>query len=82
MSPGLHVRRLVWAAAWLAAISLPLAARQAQEPASYPHDMSSYGCSNRDENACDQAPAPPPERRERWSGFITGYVNVFPRFSL
>ncbi len=28
-------------------------ALQAQEPASYPHDMSDYGCTNRDENACD-----------------------------
>ena len=34
---------------------------QAQEPASYPHDMSDYGCTNRDENTCDQAPAPPPD---------------------
>ena len=33
----------------------------AQEPASYPHDMSDYGCTNRDENTCDSAPAPPPD---------------------
>ena len=26
----------------------------AQDPATYPHDMSDYGCSNRDENTCDR----------------------------
>ena len=44
-----------------AAAGLPAMAQQAQEPASYPHDMSAYGCTNRDENVCDQAPAPPPD---------------------
>ena len=34
---------------------------QAQEPASFPHDMSDYGCTHKDENACDSAPAPPPD---------------------
>jgi hypothetical protein len=45
----------------LAATALSIAALRAQDPASYPHDMSEYGCANRDENACDQAPAPPPD---------------------
>ncbi len=29
-------------------------------PAVYPHDMSNYQCSHKDEDVCDQAPAPPP----------------------
>jgi hypothetical protein len=60
MFPRLNVR-LVWPAVWIAAVVVPLAAQQLAEPASYPHDMSDYGCAHRDENACDQAPAPPPD---------------------
>ena len=55
------VRFLMLSAAACAGIALPLAAQQAQEPASYPHDMSAFGCTNKDENTCDQAPAPPPD---------------------
>jgi hypothetical protein len=33
-----------------------------REPAAYPHDMTYFGCSNRDEDeVCDQVPAPPPD---------------------
>src|SRR5262245_21969747 len=38
-----------------------LAAQQPQEPASYPHDMSYYGCTHKDVSVCDTAPAPPPD---------------------
>ena len=44
-----------------AAVGFAALVLQAQEPASYPHDMSAYGCTNRDENTCDSAPAPPPD---------------------
>jgi hypothetical protein len=44
-----------------AALGFAALALHAQEPASYPHDMTDYGCTNRDENTCDTAPAPPPD---------------------
>src|SRR6476620_11289835 len=48
-------------AMWVVVSVLPVLAQQVQEPASYPHDMSDFGCTNRDEGACDTAPAPPPD---------------------
>lgn len=57
----MRVRSALLCAGICAAIGLPVVAQQGQEPASYPHDMSAYGCTNRDENACDTAPAPPPD---------------------
>ena len=44
-----------------AAVGFAALVLHAQEPASYPHDMSDFGCTNSDENACDSAPAPPPD---------------------
>jgi hypothetical protein len=45
----------------MAAAGFAASAQQIQPPASYPHDMSEYGCSHRDVTACDTAPAPPPD---------------------
>ena len=61
MCSAVNVRSFALSALCAAAIGLPIAALRAQEPASFPHDMSDYGCTNRDENTCDQAPAPPPD---------------------
>ena len=36
-------------------------AQTAADPAEYPHDMSSFGCTHRDGDYCDQAPAEPPD---------------------
>jgi hypothetical protein len=52
---------LVLCAAFCTALALPVLAQQVREPASYPHDMSDFGCVHKDENVCDQAPAPPPD---------------------
>jgi hypothetical protein len=57
----MRLSSLMLCAGLCAAVGFPALAQQAKEPASYPHDMSAYGCTNRDENACDQAPAPPPD---------------------
>jgi len=54
-----------------AILSLPVTA---QAPASYPHDMSNYGCTHYDEKTCDQAPAPPPD--------YNPLVGTWVRFSL
>ena len=53
--------RAVLLCAMCAAVGFAALSLRAQEPASYPHDMSDYGCTNRDENTCDSAPAPPPD---------------------
>ena len=49
-------------------------AQQARVPASFPHDMSMFGCNHRDEGACDNAPAPPPD--------YTPIVGTWVRYSL
>jgi hypothetical protein len=55
------VSALLAAAALMATGVPPALAQPAQEPAMYPHDMTDYGCINRDGDTCDQAPAPPPD---------------------
>ena len=57
----MRFRSFLLCAGLCAAAGFAALAQQAQEPASYPHDMSEYGCTNRDENTCDSAPAPPPD---------------------
>ena len=57
----MRFRSVLLCAGLCAAVGFTALALHAQEPASYPHDMSDYGCTNRDENACDSAPAPPPD---------------------
>jgi len=46
-----------------------------REPASYPHDMTYFGCTHRDEDGvCDQVPAPPPD--------FNPLVGTWMRYSL
>lgn len=61
-------------AALCAALGFPAMAQQPQQPASFPHDMSEFGCIHRDETACDQAPTPPPD--------YNPLVGTWVRFSL
>lgn len=49
-------------------------AQQARLPASYPHDMTQFECSHRDEGTCDNAPLPPPD--------YTPIVGTWVRYSL
>ena len=49
----MRFRSVLLCAGMCAAIGFAALGLHAQEPASYPHDMSDYGCTNRDENACD-----------------------------
>jgi hypothetical protein len=62
---------------WLcAALSLAaiLGGQQITPPASYPHDMTNYGCAHYDDKACDQAPTPPPD--------YNPLIGTWVRFSL
>jgi len=61
-------------AVWATLCVLTVAPATAQPPASYPHDMSNYGCIHYDEKTCDQAPAPPPD--------YNPLVGTWVRFSL
>lgn len=49
-------------------------AQPARVPASYPHDMTEFECSHRDNGACDKAPLPPPD--------YTPIVGTWVRYSL
>jgi hypothetical protein len=64
---------LIAAAVLTGALALPAAA-QPPAPADYPHDMSAFQCSHRDEEVCDAAPTPPP--------LYTPLVGSWVRFSL
>jgi hypothetical protein len=43
-------------------------------PATFPHDMTNYGCAHYDDKSCDQAPAPPPD--------YNPLIGTWIRFSL
>jgi hypothetical protein len=57
-------RRLGWrfVVVGLVCATQAWSAEPLREPSLYPHDMTTFGCSHRDESSvCDQAPAPPPD---------------------
>ena len=74
MRPFFSVRGVVLCTLFCAIAGFPLAAQQVQPPASYPHDMTEYGCTHRDDGACDTVPAPPPD--------YNPLVGTWIRFSL
>jgi hypothetical protein len=61
-------------AAILVLAATAASAQQAKIPASYPHDMTDFECSHRDDSACDNAPLPPPD--------YTPIVGTWVRYSL
>ena len=74
MRPFSAVHRVVLCTLLCAIAGFPLIAQQVQPPASYPHDMTEYGCTHRDDGACDTVPAPPPD--------YNPLVGTWIRFSL
>jgi hypothetical protein len=76
-SRNFNLRSTIICAAACALVGLPLVAQRdsgSAAPASYPHDMSNYGCAHYDDKTCDQAPAPPPD--------YNPLVGTWVRFSL
>jgi hypothetical protein len=74
MRPFLSVRYLAVYGLFVAIAAFPVFAQQVQPPASYPHDMTEYGCTHRDGPSCDTAPAPPPDNNP--------LVGTWVRYSL
>jgi hypothetical protein len=55
----MRFRSVLLCAGMCATVWLPALVLQAQEPASYPHDMTDFGCTNKDENVCDSRSSAP-----------------------
>src|SRR5215217_8934355 len=74
MRPFSRLRAIAVCALSCATGGFVVTAQQPQAPASYPHDMTDYGCTHRDAGACDTVPAPPPD--------YNPLVGTWIRFSL